>query len=83
MADLPDDLLPLHVTALRTERAMTAVREQGGDVDVARDAYVEAALVLRAHPFWETARQAGEHHTMWQKSINAARQALDAAAAAA
>nr|BEK68873.1 hypothetical protein KPHV_61000 [Kitasatospora purpeofusca] len=81
--DLPADLLPLHVAALRTDRAMTTAREQGGDVDAAREAYVQAALALRAHPVWEPARQAGEYHAVWQASIDAAREALDSELAAA
>ncbi|MFJ9771257.1 hypothetical protein ACIRVF_08430 [Kitasatospora sp. NPDC101157] len=46
---LPDDLLSLHAAAVEADRAMTATREAGGDVDAARDAYVTAALSLRAH----------------------------------
>ncbi|MQS14532.1 hypothetical protein F7Q99_20255 [Streptomyces kaniharaensis] len=80
--DLPADLLPLHVAALRADRAMTTAREQGGDVDAARDAYVEAALALRAHPIWEPARQNGKHHRLWQASLDAAKAALDAETAA-
>jgi hypothetical protein len=81
--DLPADLLPLHVAALRADREMTVAREQGGDVDAAREAYVQAALALRAHPIWEPARQAGRYHAVWQASIDAARTALDSELATA
>ncbi|MFJ8474184.1 hypothetical protein [Kitasatospora sp. NPDC094011] len=80
---LPADVLPLHAAALEADRAMTAVREAGGDVDAARDAYVEAALTLRAHPIWEEARTAACYAQTWQASMDAAKATLDAGAEAA
>ncbi len=64
MADLalPDDLLPLHTAALAADRGMTAAREVGGDVEAARETYLAAAAALEEHPYWEQARQAGEHY---------------------
>ncbi|MDH6710495.1 hypothetical protein P3T27_007245 [Kitasatospora sp. MAA19] len=58
MADLelPADLLPLHVAALRADRAMTTARLAGGDVE----AYIGAAEALRTHPIWEQARAEGK-----------------------
>ncbi|MBV6697421.1 hypothetical protein KV557_09825 [Kitasatospora aureofaciens] len=81
--ELPDDLLPLHIAALRADRAMTTAREQGGDVDAAREEYVTAALALRAHPIWEQGRQDGQHHKLWQASLDAAKAALDGESTAA
>ncbi|MFH8380626.1 hypothetical protein ACH4E7_06750 [Kitasatospora sp. NPDC018058] len=74
---LPEDVLPLHAAALQADRAMTATREAGGDVDAARDAYVDRALALRAHPIWEEARGAGCYAQTWQASLDAAKAALD------
>ncbi|MFJ9443262.1 hypothetical protein ACIRRH_15530 [Kitasatospora sp. NPDC101235] len=83
MADLelPDDLLPLHVAALSADRAMTAARKAGGDVEAAREEYLAAAMTLQAHPFWEERRQAGQHQAFWQASLDAAKKALDGAQA--
>ncbi|WP_263454363.1 hypothetical protein [Streptomyces sp. LS1784] len=41
---------------------MTAAREVGGDVEAARETYLAAAAALEEHPYWEQARQAGEHY---------------------
>ncbi|MGA5820787.1 hypothetical protein ACPC54_23340 [Kitasatospora sp. NPDC094028] len=75
--DLPADLLPLHIAALRADRAMTTVREAGGDVEAAREVYLQAAAALEAHPYWEQARQAGTRHKAWQASLDAAKAMLD------
>nr|BFD90727.1 hypothetical protein KitaXyl93_20870 [Kitasatospora sp. Xyl93] len=75
--DLSADLLPLHVAALRADRAMTTARETGADVEAARAEYLTAAAALHAHPFWEERRQAGQHQEFWQQSLNAAKEALD------
>ncbi|MFJ5070268.1 hypothetical protein ACIQC7_28045 [Kitasatospora sp. NPDC088556] len=74
--DLPADLLPLHIAALRADRAMTTAREAGGDVEAAREAYLAAADALQAHPFWEERRLAGQHQGFWQASLDAAKAAL-------
>ncbi|MEV8324492.1 hypothetical protein [Kitasatospora sp. NPDC056731] len=78
MADLelPADLLPLHIAALRADRAMTEARLAGGDVDAARAAFLEAAATLEAHPFWEEQRQAGRRQAVWQASLDAAKKAI-------
>ncbi|MFG2913372.1 hypothetical protein ACGF0D_10835 [Kitasatospora sp. NPDC048298] len=83
MADveLPADLLPLHVAAVRADRAMTTAREAGGDVEAAREEYLAAAAALEAHSFWEERRRAGDRHAFWQASFDAAKAALDSAAA--
>ncbi|MEV7358220.1 hypothetical protein [Kitasatospora sp. NPDC091276] len=75
--DLPADLLPLHVAALRADRAMTEVRLAGGDGDAAREAYLAAAEALRTHPIWEQARAEGKHQKLWQASLDAAKKVLD------
>lgn len=82
---LPDDLLPLHVAVVEADRAMIAAREQGGDVDAAREAYVARVIALRAHPIWEQARTAAEpcHAQTWQASLDAAKAALDGEAESA
>ncbi|GAA2825503.1 hypothetical protein RMN57_13320 [Kitasatospora sp. CM 4170] len=80
---LPDDLLPLHVAALEADRAMIQAREQGGDVDAAREQYVAAALALRAHPIWPEAQAAQAHAQTWQASLDRAKKTLDGEAAAA
>ncbi|MFJ6616693.1 hypothetical protein ACIQOW_03790 [Kitasatospora sp. NPDC091335] len=79
MADveIPADLLPLHIAALRADRAMTTARESGGDVEAAREHYLAAAAVLERHPFWEDARRAGYRQAVWQRSLDAAKTALD------
>jgi hypothetical protein len=74
---LPDDLLSLHVPVLQADRAMTAAREAGGDVDAARAEYVDRALALRAHPIWEEARAASCYAQTWQASLDAAKAHLD------
>lgn len=79
---LPDDVLPLHTAVLEADRAMTATRHAGGDVDAARAEYVERALVLRAHPIWEEARGAGCYAQTWQASLDAAKAQLDGEQAA-
>ncbi|MEU8920278.1 hypothetical protein AB0D10_04980 [Kitasatospora sp. NPDC048545] len=78
MADLelPSDLLPLHTAALAADRAMEKARLEGGDVEAAREAYLQAASALQAHPFWEERRQAGQHQAFWQASLDAAKKAL-------
>ncbi|MFJ2191935.1 hypothetical protein ACIOJE_29050 [Kitasatospora sp. NPDC087861] len=75
MADIepPADLLSLHVAALQADRAMTAVRLAGGDVE----AYIGAAEDLRTHPIWEQARAEGKHQKLLQASLDAAKRALD------
>lgn len=75
--DLPADLLPLHIAALRADRAMTETRLAGGDVEAARETYLQAAAVLDAHPYWEQARQAGNHYKARQASLDAAKAVLD------
>jgi hypothetical protein len=82
---LPDDLLPLHVAVVQADRGMTEARLAGGDVDAARDVYVQAMLALRAHPIWEQARTAAEpcYAQTWQASLDRAKQALDEPATAA
>ncbi|MFD5916161.1 hypothetical protein ACFVYP_07125 [Kitasatospora sp. NPDC058201] len=81
---LPDDLLPLHVAVVEADRGMTTVRLAGGDVDVARAAYVEAMLALRAHPIWVQAQAEACYAQTWQASLEAAKTALgDGAVAAA
>jgi hypothetical protein len=82
---LPDDLLPLHTAVVLADRGMTEAREAGGDVDAAREQYVQAALALRAHPIWEQARTAAEpcYAQTWQASLDAAKAALDEEPAAA
>ncbi|MFF1788304.1 hypothetical protein ACFVX9_17825 [Kitasatospora sp. NPDC058243] len=79
MADLelPADLLPLHIAALRADRAMTTAREADGDVDAARAAYLEAVATLDAHPYWEEQRRAGRRQAAWQASLDAAKKAID------
>ncbi|MFD0405638.1 hypothetical protein [Kitasatospora sp. NPDC127116] len=76
-----NSLLPLHTAALRAERAMTTARETGGDVEASREEYLAAATALHAHPYWEQARQAGEHYKASQASLQAAKAALDGAEA--
>ncbi|MFD7413548.1 hypothetical protein [Kitasatospora purpeofusca] len=82
---LPDDLLPLHVAVVEADRNMIEAREQGGDVDAARDVYVQQMLALRAHPIWEQARTATEpcYAQTWQASLDKAKVALDNELAAA
>lgn len=81
---LPDELLPLHTAVVLADRGMTETREQDGDVDAARDVYVQAVLALRAHPIWEQARTAAEpcYAQTWQASLDAAKMALAEQAAA-
>ncbi|MFB7908096.1 hypothetical protein ACFC1T_16825 [Kitasatospora sp. NPDC056076] len=80
---LPDDLLPLHAAVVEADRAMTAVREADGDVNAARDAYVDRVLALRAHPIWEEARTGACYAQTWQASLDAAKAHLDGEAQAA
>ncbi|WBP89550.1 hypothetical protein [Kitasatospora cathayae] len=80
---LPADLLPLHVAVVEADRAMTTTREAGGDVDAARDTYIDRALTLRAHPIWEEARAAACYAQTWQASLDAAKAYIDGEPAAA
>ncbi|MEU1418358.1 hypothetical protein [Kitasatospora sp. NPDC005751] len=82
---LPDELPPLHVAVVQADRGMTEARLADGDVDAARDLYVQAMLALRAHPIWEQARTAAEpcYAQTWQASLDRAKRQLDGQAAAA
>ncbi|MFD9690964.1 hypothetical protein ACFWXO_34970 [Kitasatospora sp. NPDC059088] len=80
---LPDDLLPLYAAVVEADRAMTAAREADGDVNAARDAYVDRVLALRAHPIWEEARTAACYAQTWQASLDPAKAHLDGGQAAA
>jgi hypothetical protein len=49
--------------------------EETGELDRLREAYIAAALVVRAHPIWEQARTAAEpcHAQTWQALKDAAK----------
>jgi hypothetical protein len=52
---------------------MEAAARDGGDVEAARQAFVEAGLAVRAHPIWQEARRAGCHHQTAQALTDAVR----------
>jgi hypothetical protein len=69
--DLPDDLIALARTRAAAERAMEAAARTGGDLDAARQAFIDAALTVEAHPLLEQARQEGCRYQTWQALLDA------------
>lgn len=71
--DLPEDLITLARTARAAELAMEAAARDGEDVEPARQAFLDAASAVQAHPLLEQARQEGCRHQTWQALLDAVR----------
>ncbi|MGE7438004.1 hypothetical protein [Kitasatospora sp. NPDC001175] len=52
--------------------------EETAELGRLRDAYMEAALAVRAHPLWEQARAEGCHAQTWQALIDAVKESAAA-----
>lgn len=71
--DLPEDLINLARTRRAAELAMEAAARGDGDITAERDAFIQAATVVNAHPLLEQARTEGCYAQTWQAIIDAAK----------
>lgn len=71
---LPEDLIALARTRRAAELAMETAARGDGDLDAARDAFIDAALLVEAHPLLEQARTEGCRHQTWQALIDTVRE---------
>jgi hypothetical protein len=69
--DLPEDLIALARTRAAAERAMETAARDEGDITAERDAFIQAATAVNAHPLLEQARTEGCYAQTWQALIDA------------